>query len=553
MRYLVCVAFLFSLIPVWTVAAQEPAEEGATNIFLHLQIELLDLEKLGEEVLDRLVGETLRLTLDESVLLALDGNQDILISGYEPLMSQGDLQGSRGEFDPTLTGRFSLRDASTPPSPTQFLFTPPGFLVPDENIEQRDTLYDLTLGGKLLWGTQYELAIVGDRSTGTFSLGNAVYGGDVTLTLTQPILRGFGADSNRVRIRTARNSVDISATQLETTVLTSIGDVIMAYWDLVGTIEQLKVREESFANAMRLVDINQQRFEIGTAAAIEVLQAKAGAASRQSDLITARTNILDSEDVLKDLMGLYDGDLLSFKSIEPTERPNPVKVDADFTTSINIALENRPEVRGAILQVENSRLELASARDGLLPQVDLTGSYGINDRTLDFDRTVRGVVDSNGDAWSIGIIGSIPIGNRAARGEHKRAKFFVRQQEQRLKQTQQMVMLSVRMAVRSIYSSYTLIESNKITRTLQEANVAAEEKRLQLGVTTSQDVLDIQEDLTEAQTQEIQSMVNYEKALIELQVSEGVLLRNRGIIYEPHDDDDPLGFFRSIGPIRSTP
>ena len=34
--------------------------------------------------------------------------------------------------------------------------------------------------------------------------------------------------------------------------------------------------------------------------------------------------------------------------------------------------------------------------------------------------------------------------------------------------------------------------------------------------------------------------------------SEGMLLQNRGIIYEPHEHEDPLGFFRSIGPIGST-
>ena len=129
----------------------------------------------------------------------------------------------------------------------------------------------------------------------------------------------------------------------------------------------------------------------------------------------------------------------------------------------------------------------------------------------------------------------------------------MRQQEQRLKQTKQRVMLSVRMSVRALVSSQILIESNQQTRILQEANVAAEEKRMSLGVTTSQQVLDIQEDLTEAQTQEIQSMVNFEKALVDLQVSEGMLLQNRGIIYEPHEEMNPLGFFRSTIPFTPMP
>ncbi|MCH7909679.1 MAG: TolC family protein, partial [Candidatus Hydrogenedentes bacterium] len=162
-----------------------------------------------------------------------------------------------------------------------------------------------------------------------------------------------------------------------------------------------------------------------------------------------------------------------------------------------------------------------------------------------------GVLDGNGDSWSIGVVGSIPIGNRSARGSYRRAKLFVRQQEQRLKQARQQVMLAARMAVRRLVTNESLIESNKQARILQEANVAAEEKRLQLGVTTSQQVLEIQEDLTTAQTQEIQSMIDFEKSLIDLQVSEGMLLENQGIIFEPTGDDDPLGFFHSINPVRS--
>ena len=385
----------------------------------------------------------------------------------------------------------------------------------------------------------------------TFSRNESSFRQDITLTLTQPLLRGFGPDSNRVRVRTARKALGISAAQLELTVLISVGDVIKAYWDLVGTIEQLGVRQESFANAMRLVEINEQRFNIGTAAAIEVLAAKAGAAARLGDLITARTAILDTEDLLKDLIGLYDDDLLSSKSIVPIERPSPIEVDWDRDRSMQIALLNRPEIRSAEIQLENARLERKSARDGLLPQLDLNGAYGQNARNTMFSNTFQGIVDNDGSTWTVGLTGSIPIGNRSARGTYRRAKVFERQQEQRLRQAKRQVMLGVSIALHSLVSNEILIESNKQTRILQEVNVAAEEKRLQLGVTTSHAVLEIQEDLTTAQMQEIQSMIDFEKSFIDLQVSEGMLLENQGIIYEPTGDDDPLGFFHSINPVRS--
>ena len=524
----------------------EPSEKDNTNIFEHLQINLLDLEKMGREITERLIGEPMNLTLDECVEMALRSNQDILVSGFEPLLSDSDLQSALGEFDPTLSARINHRDSITPLSPTFSVFTQGAISA----NEQEFTDYAVGIGGKLHWGTQYDLTFTGDRDLGTFTGGESSFRGDMTLTLTQPLLRGFGPDSNRLRVRTARNSREISDAQLELTVLNTVGEVLKAYWDLVGAIQQLTVREESFANAMRLVRINEQRFEIGTAAAIEVLQAKAGAAARSGDLTTARTAILDAEDILKDLIGLYDDDLLSSKNIIPLERPNPVKVDWDREKSMRTALENRPEIRSAEIQLENARLERHGARDGLLPQLDLTGSYGQNARDDTFSRSFDGVVGNDGSTWTVGLIGSIPIGNRAGRGTYRRAKVFERQQEQRLKQAKRQVMLAVSLSLHRLVSNEILIESSKQTRILQQANVAAEEKRLSLGVTTSQEVLEIQEDLTEAQTQEVQSMVDFEKALIDLQVSEGTLLENRGVIFDPAEDQNPLGFFRSIRPAR---
>ena len=521
------------------------------NIFERIKIDLHDLETLGQEVVQRLVGEQLRLTLDECVLMALQGNQDILIIGYEALLANSDTLSARGEFDPVLSGRFQQIDSVTPPSPTQALF---GGLTFD--IENTITDYQLQLAGKWEWGTQYTIELVSNREKGTFTTDPNTfqqipsYTGGITTTLTQPILRGRGSKVNLVRIRTAQNSQLISLTQIRQTLLTTVGQVIKAYWDLVGAVDNLQVRQEALDNAMRLVHINEQRLNIGTAAAIEVLQAKAGAATRQSDLIVARTQILDSEDLLKSLIGLQDGRIFSAKSIVPTERPGSTEYDWDLNLSIDRALKNRPEIHAAELQIENADLDKTRTRNELLPQIDATLSYNQNSRQLSFNDLPGGIRDKDGRNWVIGVQGSIPIGNRTARGAYTRSKLIKRQQQQRLKKAQQDAMLAVRNAVRGVVSSQILVESTRQARILQEANVAAEEKRLKLGVTTSQNVLDIQEDLTQAQTQELQSQVSFEKAVIDLQVSEGTLLENLAINFEsPYESETP-SFLKSISPSR---
>jgi len=519
-------------------------DTGEINIFETLKINLDDLEQLGKSVNQRLIGENVRMSLEECVQMALINNQDILISGFDSLISRTDITGAYGQFDPTISFNLSHADNTSPASPLQSAFG--GFTG---DIESQNTNYQLRLNGKNQIGTQYDVDLSSNRENGTFS-GDAIYAGGFTTTLTQPLLKGFGRDVNMIQIRSAEKGLEISHQQIQTTILNTIGESIKAYWELVGTIENLRVRQEALDNANRLVTITEKRLEIGSAAAIEVLRAKAGTATRLSDLVTARTAILDAEDQLKNLIGLQDGDIFSPDSVVPTDRPRMVNVDWDLDKSIDTALKNRPEIKSSELQIEQSDLELERTKNELLPQLDGVISYGQSSQKLSLDNLPHGVKSQDGKAWSVGISGSIPIGNRAARSNHHRSKLSKRQNQQRLKKSQQDVVLSVRTAVRGLVSSEILVESNRQARILQEANVAAEEKRLELGVTTSQIVLDTQEDLTSAQTEELRAIVNYEKAIIDLQVAEGTLLEELNIEFMPPEDDFSLTFLQSINPAR---
>lgn len=541
------------------IELSEPEEGEDATIFDSLQIELLDIDRLRERVEETLVGEPMRITLDETIRMALEHNQDILIVGFEPSIADSELFSSRGDFDPNLTISGSYSDSSDPPSPTTRAFG--GFTT---NIESRVADGTLSLNGRNWIGTQYDFEVFVERERGTFTTPRDPDTGDplsplsfytmnVGLTLTQPLLRGFGTDSNLVRVRTALNNLEISDAEVEFTLINTIGQVTKAYWDLVGAVEQVKVQQEALANARRVLRINEQRYELGTAAALEVLEAKAGVAARQSDLIAARTAVLDAEDILKNFMGLYDesGELLSSNSLIPIDRPVIETVEWNLKESQRTALAYRPDIRQAEIAVDNADLEIANARDQLLPSLDLTGSYGRSSRKVGGSDIFEGILQKDGRSWTIALEGSIPIGNRAARGNFTRAKLIRRQQQQRLRKTKLDAQTDVRLAVHSLASNRVLVESTQQTRRLEEANVAAEERRLRIGVTTAQDVLDKQEDLTAAQAREVQALVDFEKSRVDLLIAEGTLLEEMQIEYQEPEYGEDIGFFESLGPVSA--
>jgi outer membrane protein TolC len=277
---------------------------------------------------------------------------------------------------------------------------------------------------------------------------------------------------------------------------------------------------------------------------------------RQSDLIATRSRVSDAEDMLKTLLDLRDEDVFTSKRIEPVDRPKVApfeisdieKGEEAVKQSIAVALEKRPEMLLSEIEIANAKLDIDRTADGMLPEFNLTGSVSQGGRDHKVREVFNDVRERTDNAYTVGFRGSVPIGNRIARGTYERALLTQRQAEQRREQTKQELMLKVRLASRAAYTSQILVESNRQARALQETNVVAEEKRLRLGVSTSYRVLQIQEDLTAAQTQELQAQIAYEKALVEVRLAEGTILDHLGIEFGMPENEKSISYVDSVKP-----
>lgn len=520
------------------------------SIELSIDLDLIDINELRRVVEAQQSPEILRLSLRDCVAIALDNNQDILVTELEPLKAIADWRSARGDYDPVLAYNHQQIRARQSASAQEFVF---GGITSVRSNRDTD---DASLSGRLPTGTEYSIGWRLEEEASTFNAFVPEYSGGATFTLTQPLLQGFGPKVNLARIRIARNTAEQAQNQYELAVMDAIGAVVRAYWDLVGAIENVRVREESLANAERLLETNQRRLDIGTAATIDVLQTKAEVANRQGDLVSARSQHGDAEDNLKRLMSMIDDERLANIRIVPVDRPLLEGLDLqaveNFDLRVERSIENavtyRPEVRNAELDIKNAAIEAARAKNLMLPQVDLTGTLSLGGRGKTAGDPFRGFSAEEDKLYSWGVQFSLPLGNRTARHSYTRAKLTKEQNEQRLKQVLETLAYNARVAARQVMTSRILVATNEQTRILQEANVAAEEKKLELGVTTSYRVLDVQEDLTIAQVQEVQAMVSYQQALVELQLAEGLFLEDLGVQVEEPEYESAEPFVESILP-----
>jgi len=517
-----------------------PEKDADTQ--LRLRLDTVHLEKLYEAVRDEEKRETIRMTLRECVDLALQRNQDIEIAQYLPWKADADVMSAKGEFDPILSGNATYIRAQQQTSSE--VRTYGGVSA----LDLYRTSGSTSLGGKLGWGTVYNVDLSMSKEETTYNRFIEEWSGGLTLTLSQPLLRGFGRSANLAYVRRAKTARIQAEAQLRGQVMNTVAEIIKAYWDLAGAVESVRVREEALASAERLLDVNEKRYALKMASALEVTQAKAGVATRQSDLISARAQARNAADALKNLINLRYEDILSPVNIVPTDQPSLKEVDLSEEKSFALALENRPEVHSAELTIKQAEIELARAENNLLPRLDIQGSVSQGGRGHYPSDVFDGIQERRDNSYSVGVQGSVPIGNRAARGAYHRAQLEKREAEQRLEKIKQDIMLNVRVALRNVATARILVESNRQARALQETNVAAEEQRLRLGMTSSFEVLRIQSDLTAAQVQEVQSIIAYEKALVDLRLAEGVILDELGIVFEPEEGEKPISYFRSLVP-----
>ncbi len=387
------------------------------------------------------------------------------------------------------------------------------------------------------------LGLTGSKyDTNALSFGlNPSYQGGLSLSFAQPLLKSFGRDQTEFGIRVARLSSDESKEDFTAEVISTIQKVETAYWSLVEAREQLKVAEESRRIAVQLHQDNKVRVDVGTLAPLELVSSEAGIATREEEVIRARADIGNAEDVLKTLLRLQGPEAWA-AAIVPETEPDIQGPTVNLDEAMTSALASRPELAREKLAQESRALEAAYYTGQTRPRLDLKVSYGYSgiggDLILARDANGNpiqilpgGINDawdqiSNTDfpAWSVGLEFGYPIGNRTAKARAAIARLNEEQGKTGLEQLEQIITTEVRLAVRGLDTARQELESARVSVRLQNANLDAERKKFLNGLSTSFQILQVEDDLTAARSREVQAVTGYRKVLVEYYRAIGKLL-----------------------------
>lgn len=460
-------------------------------------------------------------SLVDIVLRTLQNNLDISISRQTKESRLTDIVFEQAKFDPLLSLNGQYNRSVSPLNRPILGFGGNVAGVGDEPapFDQNNSQVTVDVTQNLLTGANYDLNFSPSR---TFVGGNPQflfnpgYQSGLALTLTQPLLRNFGADINRTFIQIAQNNAKVEEHVFLDRVLTVIATVEQTFWELVFANENLYVAKAALKAAEELLASNRAKAKAGVMAIVDVLQAEAAVASSVEQVLIAEKAIRDQEDQLRRLLNPSEEELRQDVRLVPVDQPVKTLEPISLQESIDVAMERRPEILQANKNIETSDLNAKFAKNQLLPNLSFQGTSGLAGLGRDggdmFNRNVSGDFYNYG----AGLVLSIPLGNRSAVSQYNKRQLEARNAQASLQSVRQQVIVGIREAVRRVQTDFKRIETTRSARIMGEKQLQAERERLNVGLSTTRFVLDFQRDLATAQGNELRATVDYNKSLSNL-------------------------------------
>jgi len=391
--------------------------------------------------------------------------------------------------------------------------------------------------------------------------------------LTQHLLQGLGFAANNRFIRIAKNNREVTDVAFRLQITSTVDQIENMYWDLVYAYENVRVQQEALAFAQKTLSDNQKQVQIGSLAPIEVVRAQSTVATDQQALTLAQTNLQLQQLLMKNALSrtLVDPRLADAEVIPTSTFRIPEQEEVAPTEDlVNDALSHRPELAEARINLNSTEISNKAVRNALLPSVDLYAYYGgsglggsqnpanlcanegidlqsqgfcagpnpaIGGQTLipafpstSFNGALNELVDSSAPDKGIGVNINIPIRNRAAQAAQVRSEMEYRQAQMRLQQIENQVRIEVRSAQFTVQQNRASVAAAQAAVALGRQSLDAEQKKFNLGASTSTLVLQNESALATAESTLVSATAAYEKSRLELDRSTGLLLDHAGIV-----------------------
>src|SRR5256714_3307400 len=565
-----------------TPAVPEPTPPNFPDIQPRPLPPMPDLSRVGI-----ISTNSVTLSMNDAIRKALQNNNDIEVARDDVRFAEQQLIGLQGVYEPIFgitpqliknitPQQSSLGGSGSSGKTTTTIFNWNPSVT--KSFEKGGGTYTLTFSNSRT------------NTSNSFNLINPFYSSNLSLQITQPLLRNRSIDSNRHGIRVQKVRLEQTDSDFRQRTIAIISQVQSAYWNLVFALRNQQNQLDSLNVARQNMHNIEAEISSGAKAPLDRAQVQTDIATPEANLYTATPQVSVSENTLKQLM-LRDPQSPDWSAqLMPTDTPSFDMAPVNLSAALDDAHKNRTELHRLSLQKDINSVDLQFYQNQTLPQVDIqstvaaTGLAGtalglpagtpvpliagnaatstnafllsqIQDiqRRTAFPVATVPTVASSGIApnlvcgygkdlanlfgfgtrnITVGVAISFPFHNKTAEANLAGARIQREQLEASYRSQDQAIEMDVRNAAQSVDTAQKRGGDSRAAPESAQQQLAGEQKLYEVGRSTTFLLLQRQQELTAARTAELQSQTDYNKALADLQRATGSTLRINNVVVE---------------------
>ena len=493
------------------------------------------------------------ISVDDLYVRAIQHSNQIKVFSDLPLIRETGIQEAKGEFDTNafLQGKFDRKS-----DPVGSTLTTGGA----SRFRQDEWSMEAGAKKKFITGTEVTLSQELSRTDNNsiYFVPNPQSKATLSLSVVQPLLKGAGVSYNRSTLRIARIDSEIAMSEFIRQSESHLLEITRTYWALyaarVTYLQKAKLVDETAhvadeLKARQTVDAKQS----------QLFRAQSALASRRADLVRQEAAIRNAQDRLKALVN--DPDLLASAGTElvPRDRLILTSMPVDAQFAAQQALQSRPEINQAFLQLRAATIRENMQRNELLPELNLVlqGSLGGLDNG-DYGTAYERQYGKGSPGWGAGFVFSFPLENNIARARHERRQLELRQQVDQVRTTIDTVLLEVKVSAREVSTAYREtqakysavkaftedIDSLQARRAVQTASPPPGVDESSQTASYLDTLLDSQDRRSNAEEEFIRAAANYQISIVNLERAKGKLLNYSAVDVVRTKDENGLPLLR---------
>jgi outer membrane protein TolC len=369
-----------------------------------------------------------------------------------------------------------------------------------------------------------------------------------------PILRGGGAEVNRIPVLLARIRTDVSLAEFEASVRNLVQDIESAYWEVYCSYQILNTVKTARDSTLVAWNINYARMQAGVesqlgapGAALTVTIAELEAQARSQYFAfrfqteQALNDLYNAETNLRWLMGLTASD---GRLIRPIDEPTTARVEFDWPVVNAEAQVRSPELRQIKWFIKQRELEQIAARNELLPDLNVAALYrwvGLGDHLINADRNGLNFPMPGSTAFDeltegkyeearFGFDFGFPVGFRRAYSQLRNSQINLARDHARLEDAELNVSNALAQALRNMDAQYAFAQShlNAVIAATQEVRYSLD--RVGVGLTVYNDnALRAIQRLADSQRLFFRALCEYNKNISLVHYRKNSLLEYDGV------------------------